>query len=273
MPTEETPGPGDGVVVTGAGGQVGTALRGVLPDAEFLRHADLDVTDAAAVRDALGSGATVVHAAAMTDVDGCERDPAAAEAINAAGARNVAATGARIVLLSTDYVFDGAKAGPYLEDDPTGPLSAYGRSKLAAEHAVLERPGNLVVRTSWIFGEGRNFIRSILAAERAGKALRVVADQCGRPTWADDLARALACLVAAGATGIVHVTGDGEPCTWADLAELVVGHRVERISTAEFGAPAPRPRNSVLDLGRARALGVPLADWRESVRCYLEEER
>jgi dTDP-4-dehydrorhamnose reductase len=260
------------VLVTGAGGQVGRALRAHLPDAVYLAHADLDVRDAAAVRAAVRAGDVVVHAAAMTDVDGCERDPAAADAANAAGSANVAATGARVLLLSTDYVFDGRAGRPYREDDPTGPISAYGRSKLAAEAAVLARPGNLVVRTAWVYGDGRNFIRSILAAERAGRPLRVVDDQRGRPTWAADLAAALAHLVRAGAAGVVHVTGDGEPCTWADLAELVVGHPVERITSDELAAAAPRPRWSVLDLGRARALGVPLADWRDSVRRYLEGE-
>jgi dTDP-4-dehydrorhamnose reductase len=252
---------------------VGIALRDRLPHAVFLDRAGLDVCDAAAVRAALRPDDVVIHAAAMTDVDGCERDPEAAFAVNAAGAANVAETGARALLLSTDYVFAGDAAGAYAEDDPTGPLSAYGRSKLQAERAVLHRPGNLVVRTSWVYGDGRNFIRSILAAERAGKELRVVADQHGRPTWAGDLAAALAHLVAAGTTGIVHVTGDGDPCTWADLAELVVGHPVQRISSADLGAPAPRPANSVLDLGRAHALGVPLADWHRSVARYLEDER
>ncbi|HEY2790585.1 MAG TPA: NAD(P)-dependent oxidoreductase, partial [Gaiellales bacterium] len=244
-----------------------------LPHAVFLDRAGLDVCDGEAVRAALRPDDVVIHAAAMTDVDGCERDPETAFAVNAAGAASVAATGARTILLSTDYVFDGAAARAYAEDDPTGPLSAYGRSKLEAERVVLGRPGNLVVRTSWVYGDGRNFIRSVLAAERAGKELRVVADQRGRPTWAGDLAAALAYLVSAGTTGIVHVTGAGEPCTWADLAELVVGHAVRRISSAEFGAAALRPRSSVLDLARARALGVPLADWHRSVRRYLEDER
>jgi dTDP-4-dehydrorhamnose reductase len=252
---------------------VGSALRDRLPEATFLARADLDVSDAVAVRSAMGAGDVVVHTAAMTDVDGCERDPDAAFAVNAAGAANVAATGARVILLSTDYVFDGRTERAYREDDPTGPLSVYGRSKLAAERSVLERPRNLVVRTSWVYGAGRNFIRSILGAEAAGKRLRVVDDQRGRPTWAADLAGALVHLIGLESAGILHVTGDGEPCTWADLAEAVVGHSVERISSAEFGAPAPRPPSSVLDLGRARALGVPLADWRGSVRRYLEEER
>jgi dTDP-4-dehydrorhamnose reductase len=252
---------------------VGSALRERLPGATFLARADLDVTNAGAVGSALRAGDVVVHTAAMTDVDGCERDPDAASAVNADGTANVAASGARVILLSTDYVFDGRAERAYREDDPTRPLSAYGRSKLAAERFVLERPGNLVVRTSWVYGAGRNFIRAILAAERAGTQLRVVDDQRGRPTWAGDLAAALVHLVDQGATGIVHVTGDGDPCSWADLAEAVVDHPVERISSAEFGAAAPRPRSSVLDLGRARALGVPLADWRGSVRRYLEVER
>jgi dTDP-4-dehydrorhamnose reductase len=261
------------VLVTGAGGQVGRALRAHLPRAVFLDRSTLDVCDPGAVQAAFGPGDVVVHTAAKTDVDGCERDPDAAFAANAQAARSVAETGARVIHISTDYVFDGRSHAPYREDDPTGPLSVYGRSKLAGERAVLSRPGNLVVRTSWVYGDGRNFFRAILAAERAGRALRVVDDQRGRPTAAADLARALAYLLSAGVSGVVHVTGDGEPCTWADLAELAVGHPVERISTEEFGAPAPRPRSSVLALDRARALGVPLADWRDSVRRYLEGER
>jgi dTDP-4-dehydrorhamnose reductase len=259
--------------VTGAGGQVGLALRDHLPGAAFLSHAELDVTDPDAVSDAVRGADLVVHTAAMTDVDGCERDPGRAQAVNADGAANVAATGVRVIHLSTDYVFAGDALGEYGEEDATGPLGAYGRSKLAGERAVLARPGNLVVRTAWVYGQGRNFIRSILAADRAGRRLRVVDDQRGRPTWAGDLARAIAHLAGRGDSGIVHVTGAGAPCTWADLAEVVVGHPVERITSEEFGAPAPRPRNSVLSLERARALGVPLADWRDSVMRYLDGER
>ena len=119
----------------------------------------------------------------MTDVDGCERDPAAAFAVNAAGAANVAATGARVIhALDRLRVRRALAARAYAEDDPTGPISVYGRSKLAGERAVLARPGNLVVRTSWVYGDGRNFLRAILAAERAGRPLRVVDDQRGRPT-------------------------------------------------------------------------------------------
>ena len=219
--------------------------------------------DAAAVQAAFGPGDLVVHAAAMTDVDGCERDEAGAFAANADAAGHVAETGARVIQLSTDYVFDGRSDARLRRGRPDRPdrRSTAVRSSRASV-AVLARPGNLVVRTSWVYGDGRNFFRAILAAERAGRALRVVDDQRGRPTAAADLARALAHLAALDVSGIVHVTGDGEPCTWADLAEIAVGHPVERITTEEFGAPAPRPRSSVLALDRARALGVPLADWR-----------
>lgn len=257
--------------MTGAGGQVGLALREWLPGARYLGRADLDITDPGAVARVLPGAAVVINCAAITDVDGCERDPQAADRVNGGGAANVAAAGARVIQLSTEYVFDGELEREYREDDKPRPRSAYGRSKLAGERAVLAAGPNLVVRTSWVFGEGQNFLRAIRAADRAGRELRVVDDQWGRPTWARDLARALAGLaVADGPSGIVHFAGDGEPCTWADLAELAVGRPVRRISTDEWGAPAPRPRRAVLALDRARRMGLPLTDWRTSVASYLE---
>ncbi|MDX6522429.1 MAG: dTDP-4-dehydrorhamnose reductase [Gaiellales bacterium] len=258
------------VCVTGAGGQLGRALRASLPGARFLDHAALDVCDRAAVGRELDGCDLVVHAAAFTDVDGCERDPATALAVNGVGAANVAAAGCRVIMVSTDYVFAGRKRGEYGEHHRPAPINAYGRSKLEGERAVLARPGNLVVRTSWLFGEGRNFIRSIVAADRAGRELRVVDDQRGRPTAAVDLAAAIAHLCGRDDRGVLHVAGDGPPCSWADLAELVVGRPVSRISSSSLAAAAPRPRNSALALDRARSLGVPLADWRNSVRTYVE---
>jgi dTDP-4-dehydrorhamnose reductase len=258
------------VCVTGAGGQLGRALRVALPRARFLDHAALDVSDRAAVARELGGCDLVVHAAAFTDVDGCESDPATAISVNGKGAANVAAAGCRVIMVSTDYVFAGRKRGEYGERDRPAPINSYGRSKLEGERAVLARPGNLVVRTSWLFGEGRNFIRSIVAADRSGRDLRVVDDQRGRPTAAADLAAAIAHLCGRDDRGILHVAGDGPPCSWADLAELVVGRPVTRIGSAELAAAARRPRNSALALDRARSLGVPLADWRNSVRTYVE---
>jgi len=259
--------------VTGAGGQLGLALRDELPGATFLTRDDLDVTNDAAVRGTLGGADVVIHCAAMTNVDRCETDPGAAEAVNTRGTKHVAEAARRVILVSTDYVFDGAKDGEYAEDDAVNPINVYGRTKLAAERAVLGTGRGLVVRTSWVFGEGRNFVRSILDAERAGRPLRVVDDQRGRPTHAAALARAVAYLAGRDDTGVVHAAGDGAPCTWAGLAEAAVGHPVTRVSSGDWGAAAPRPRNSVLALHKARSLGVPLTDWRTSLRTYLEAGR
>jgi len=270
--------------VTGAGGQVGRALRAVCPSASFLLRSDLDVTDVGAVRMAMQGMDVVVHLAAMTDVDRCEREPDSAARVNGSGTRVVveaaAERRARVVYLSTDYVFDGRKRGEYEVDDPPAPLNAYGRSKLAGEEAVLASKENLIVRTSWVFGDGRNFVRTILDAARRGGRLRVVDDQVGRPTWANDVAAALAHLIRSGATGVLHVAGDGEPGTWADLAEAAAEAAglpvaVERIDSQTYRRTAgrlvaPRPANSVLSVESARAAGVPLGHWRRSLRQYVE---
>jgi dTDP-4-dehydrorhamnose reductase len=257
----------------------------MLPDARLHAREDLDVTDARAALSALDGADAVLHLAAFTNVDACEEEPERAFEVNARGtaivAAAAAATGARVVYVSTDYVFDGRKDGAYEEDDAVNPLNVYGRSKLEGERAVLATDGNLVVRTSWVFGEGRNFVATMLFAARAGKKLRVVADQVGRPTWARPLARALVHLVEAETGGIVHVAGDGAPCSWADLADTALdaageGIRVERVDTSAYArlagrSLAPRPANSTLSIEAARSLGVPLRDWRESVRAYVGE--
>ena len=274
------------VHVTGASGQVGLEVARLLPGARLHSREDLDVTDAAGVHSALDRADVVIHLAAFTDVDECEKDPARAFAVNAQGAGHVAeaaaAGGARVVYVSTDYVFDGTADGEYAEDHPTGPLNAYGRSKLEGEQIVMAHgDDNLVVRTSWVYGRGRNFVRTILSAARAGKELSVVADQIGRPTWARDLARALVHLVEAGASGSIHVAGDGPPCSWADLADAALSAagldaRVARVDTAAYArlagrTLAPRPGNSTLSLEKARANGVPLGEWRRSVDAYVRE--
>lgn len=272
-----------GILVTGAGGQVGRALRGVIGTARFLSHDDLDVTDGEAVRRAVGEADVVIHLAAMTHVDDCERHPDLALAVNGEGTRNVAgaaaARGARVVYLSTDYVFDGTKREEYREEDPPAPINAYGRSKLEGERYVAEEPANLIVRTSWVFGEGRNFIRAILEAARTGRPVRVVDDQTGRPTYAGDLAAALAYLIETGTSGMVQVSGDGEPGTWATVAECAIAAArlpatVEHVDTETYRRMsgrevAPRPANSVLCLARARQLGVPLREWRGSLERYV----
>src|SRR2546430_4767882 len=197
------------VLVTGAGGQVGRALRSEIPDARFLSRLELDVTDPAAVQEAVDGVDVVAHLAAQTNVDECERDPDRANAVNAEGTAHVVRAagerGARVVYVSTDYVFDGTKSGEYVEEDPPAPTNAYGLSKLAGEGHVQGGPANLIVRTSWVFGEGRNFPRTIVAAARQGGPLRVVDDQWGRPTWAQDLARSLGYLIRTEAVGVLHV--------------------------------------------------------------------
>jgi dTDP-4-dehydrorhamnose reductase len=272
------------VLVTGAGGQVGEALRRRLPQGRFPSHVELDVTDSAGVRSATKGADAVIHLAALTHVDDCERRPEVAFAVNAEGTRIVAEAaeveGARVIFLSTDYVFDGTQDSEYVEEDAPAPINVYGRSKLRGERHVAERRGNLIVRTSWVFGNGRNFVRAILAAAGRGDGVVVVDDQMGRPTSAEALASALAHLVEEPMGGIIHVAGDGTPCTWADLAESALAAaglpvEVERIDSQTYARTAdkvvaPRPRNSSLSLAKARRYRVPLQGWGEALRDYVE---
>lgn len=284
-------------LVTGAGGQVGRCLVARLrarPGAQLvaaLGRAELDVTDPEAVRRALaeapgGPPDVVANAAAMTHVDRCESEPDAAWRANAEAPGHLAAAcralGARLVHLSTDYVFDGRASRPYREDDPTGPRSVYGRSKLEGEARVLATCSDaLVVRTAWVFGPGRNFVATILGAAAqalaGGPALRVVDDQRGSPTWAGHLADGILALVEADARGVYHLANSGS-ATWWELARAAVdawGHPelpIAKTTTDAFPRPAPRPAWSVLDLARAEALGVHMPPWREGLRAYLESE-
>jgi dTDP-4-dehydrorhamnose reductase len=271
------------VVVTGAGGQVGVALQQLSPHHRYLAHDRLDVRSRDAVFAAITAADVVVHLAAMTHVDLCEAHPERAWAINATGTLNIVEaarrTGARVICTSTDYVFDGAKEDEYTETDEPRPLNIYGASKLAAERHVLADPDNVVIRTSWVFGRGRNFVRAILSAAERTDLVRVVDDQRGRPTSASDLARALEHVVVQGYVGVVNVAGAGRPCSWADLAERAlklagISTRVERVTTEEYARGreekiAPRPRNSALAIEKARTSGVPLGDWDRALRTYV----
>jgi dTDP-4-dehydrorhamnose reductase len=249
--------------VTGGGGQLATALAGVLEGDVFLsREAALDIRDEAAVYAAVHAFApdVVIHTAAYTDVDGSEAHPEVAEAINVQGTRNVVrsvrGTHTTLVYISTDYVFDGTKGAPYVESDRANPLSAYGRSKLLGEQAVLEWARGICIRTAWLFGEtGHNFVKTILRLGREnaakGEPLRVVDDQVGSPTYAPHLAGGIADAVTQGlGPGIYHLAGGGY-CSWCELAREVVqlaGIAVDvlPITTAEAGRPAPRPAFSAL---------------------------
>jgi dTDP-4-dehydrorhamnose reductase len=211
----------------------------------------------------------VLHAAAWTDVDGAEADPEGALKVNRDGTRNATALGAPLVYYSTDYVFDGRKAEPYVESDEPAPLSAYGRSKLAGEEEVRE---GWIVRTSWLYGwTSHNFVRTMLRLGAENEEVAVVDDQRGSPTFVGHLAAATREIVELP-HGIWHVAADGE-CTWAELAETIfeeagIDCRVRRISTEELGRPAPRPANSVLRSERPDAPRLP--HWREGLRECLD---
>jgi dTDP-4-dehydrorhamnose reductase len=279
------------LVVTGANGQLGRALGGLATGATLLGKEALDLTDSAEVRRVLGDLApqVIIHGAAYTAVDAAEADRQGAWAVNVEGTRAVAAAAARlgalVVYVSTDYVFSGTCREPYTEDQATGALSVYGNTKLEGERVVAGLERHLIVRTSWVFGDGRNFVRAILGAARAhpGRQLTVVDDQRGRPTYAPDLAQGLLRLLRCGARGTFHLQGGGEPGTWADVAEVALAAAglvcpVRRVTTAAYdeGRPGPiarRPANGVLDCTRAAALGVELRDWRQAVAAYVKVVR
>jgi dTDP-4-dehydrorhamnose reductase len=254
------------VLITGAGGQLGAALREAFPDAHALTHDDWDVTRPL---DQVTQCYLVLHAAAWTDVDGAEADPAAAEAVNVLGTRNVAALGAPVVYFSTDYVFDGSKREPYVELDEPRPLSVYGRTKLQGEQEVRD---GWVVRSSWLFGwTGRNFVRTMLQLGHDRDEVAVVSDQVGCPTYVGHLAEATREVLELP-QGTWHLSAEGE-CSWADFARAIfedagLNCAVREISTEELGRPAPRPAYSVL---RSEREGAPvLPHWREGLRACLE---
>jgi len=274
------------VLVTGAGGMLAAAVIPVLEadnhEVVPLRREDADVTQRGALDHALTMLAPdwVFHLAAFTRVDDCESDPDRAYAVNAIGSRNVTLAavgcGAAVLTLSTDYVFDGRGQRPYREYDASAPLSVYGASKWAGEQAIRElTPRHIVVRTAWLYGRGgHNFVDTVLHRARAGEPLRVVDDQRGSPTWAQDLAPALARLASDGQFGTFHVTNSGD-CTWWDLASYVVRRAgltttVEKTSTRELGRPAARPAYSVLNNQLyERATGQRMAHWQDAADRYL----
>jgi dTDP-4-dehydrorhamnose reductase len=275
------------ILVTGATGMLGHAVSAVATrlghDVIALSRNELDITDAAHVRRVIAAAEprAVINCAAWTDVDGAETAEAAATAVNGAGAGNVARAaaeiGARIVQVSTDYVFDGAASEPWLESDPVGPVSAYGRSKLAGEQEVAEATSeHAIVRTAWLFGAcGRNFVDTMLALGDDRDEVTVVTDQVGSPTWTGHLAEALVELAERhGDVGIFHAAGAGA-CSWYDLAVEVfdragVRCRVLPTTSDRFPRPARRPAYSVLGSERAQAPVLPA--WQEGVAGYLSEK-
>src|SRR5271168_595806 len=275
------------VTIFGASGLLGKALlREWSGDTVTgLSSRDADIRDAKRVQHAMRETRPewIVLAAADTDVDGCESNPELAFAVNRDGAVNVAVAakkvGARLVFLSSDYVFDGKRTTPYETGDARNPQSVYGQTKAEAEIKLLElMPDCCIARTSWLFGiGGKCFPDTILKLAASRAALDVVNDQRGCPTYAVDLARAIVQLCRNQASGIVHVTNAGD-CTWFEFAQEIVrkaglATTVRPVSSQQMARPAPRPAYSVLSPARLNSFGIEMPPWRDALQRYLEQRR
>ena len=271
------------ILITGSGGQLGSDLCRMLAGETVIPKdlPDFDLTQPEIeVQIQNAKPDVIIHAGAYTDVDGAERTPDLAMAVNREGtarvARAAAHLGARLIYVSTDYVFDGAATVPYTEQDAPNPINAYGMSKWQGEQAVFASGADaLVVRTAWLYGHyGNNFVKSIMSAARREPVLRVVSDQRGCPTFTEDLASALIALMAKEVSGVIHVTNRGD-CTWHEFAQAIVREMgltvpVAPITTEEAGRVAKRPRFSVLNQDRLVSLGVQMPEWRRSLAQFVK---
>ncbi len=286
------------LLVTGARGQLGSDLVAAATEAGIVAHgvdlAELDITEPQAVRDAVAAftasypGAVVVNAAAYTAVDAAETDVDLAFAVNAVGPGLLAAScaehGVPLIHVSTDYVFPGTATRPYEVNDPTGPRSAYGRTKLAGERTVLSATVlGYVVRTAWVYGAaGANFVKTMAKLERSHDTLSVVDDQVGSPTWSADLAAGLLQLATATdrvQPGVLHCTNAGST-TWYEFAQAIFTElgadpsRVRPCSSSEYPRPAHRPAYSVLSMSAWAGAGLaPMRPWREALSAAFAVSR
>jgi dTDP-4-dehydrorhamnose reductase len=274
------------VLIMGARGMLGTDLLNEWDSDELIPASskEADLRDRQQVTDLVASVRpdSIVLAAAYTDVDGSERNRDQAFAVNGEGPHNVAlaarAHNARVLFVSTDYVFDGASSRPYEPGDPTSPLNVYGESKAEGERNLRETMDQWsIVRTSWLFGaSGPSFPEKILKAAETRPELTVVGDQVGSPTFTRDLARAIRDLVRQDARGIIHATNEGS-CSWFEFAQEILRQagrnsvRVLPISTVQANRLARRPAHSVLSPTSLHALGIRLRPWQEALAAYLQE--
>ena len=275
------------VLLTGYSGQLGHDAAAELTRRQIpflgVTSREMDLTREAQVEAALADYRpdAVLHCAAYTAVDRAEEEPERCMAVNGDGtrhlARGCAALGAKLLYVSTDYVFSGEGTAPYEVTDPTGPLNVYGRSKLAGEDSVRELVARyFIVRTSWLMGRGNNFVKTILRMAESRRELRVVDDQIGSPTFTADLAPLLVELLQSDRYGVYHAANEGF-CSWAELAEetfRLAGRdaAVRRVTTEEYGARALRPKNSRLSQASlARAGFGPLPPWQESLKVFLRD--
>lgn len=287
------------ILITGSKGQLGTELRRIITsgsaeigpvpdaykDAQVLYYDldELDITDFQDCLDVIKDNAIelIINCAAFTNVDACETQQDLAFAVNAEGPRNLARaaeqTGATLVHISTDYVFSGDDPSPRVETDPTDPQSVYGQSKLQGELFVAaECPRHFIVRTAWLYGyEGANFVKTMLRLARENGNIKVVDDQFGSPTNANDLAYELLKIASTSDYGIYHCTNNGV-CSWFEFASAIVEHAgipcaKVACTTEEFPRPAKRPAFSVLDNARLRAtIGDEMRPWPEALATYLD---
>jgi len=274
------------ILVIGANGMLGHDLMEVLEgEVRGIDLPEIDITDLTSVRKTLLTlkPRVIINSAAYTDVDGCESNVETAMAVNGEGVGLLALTareiGAKLVQVSTDYVFDGGKGSPYLEDDPVGPLSIYGESKLAGELNAAMAPEHLIVRTQWLYGiHGKNFVETMLRLAGERSELAVVDDQIGSPTFTRDLALAIKALVDRGCSGVYHVANSGF-CSWNDFAKAIFAEEgltvtVSPMTTEQLNRPARRPLYSTLDCTRLTAdTGFTPRPWREALREYLQLRR
>ncbi|MGZ8382359.1 MAG: dTDP-4-dehydrorhamnose reductase [Nitrospira sp.] len=271
------------VLLTGANGQLGSALCEVFGNETVIPKdlPDFDLTCPSVEEEIVGSAPDlIIHAGAYTDVDGAEREPDLALAVNAKGTEQIARAavrlGARLIYISTDYVFDGKQRIPYCENDIPHPINQYGFSKWRGEQVVLASGARaLVVRTAWLYGlVGKNFVKSIMQAAQSEPILKVVNDQSGCPTYAEDLAAAVALLVRKDVEGVIHATNRGQ-CTWYEFAQAIVremgfSSSVMPITTEQAGRLAKRPSYSVLSSDRMTSLGLALPEWSQALARFAK---
>ncbi|CNK75752.1 dTDP-4-dehydrorhamnose reductase [Yersinia enterocolitica] len=282
------------ILLTGANGQLGRCIKDRIPrewHLDAMGSEQLDITDKQQVIQVITSLSPdiIINAAAYTAVDKAESEPLLADNVNSQGVGFLASVakkqGARLIHISTDYVFDGVKATPYNELDTSAPINVYGRTKLAGEQVIVTTlPNAVIIRTSWVFSEyGNNFVKTMLKLGKERKQLNIINDQRGCPTYAGDLAQAIIELIKnhQQAHGVYHYCGSND-VSWYDFAELIFEIAVNehvlpakpsitKIATSEYPTPAKRPQHSLLDCSKLFELGIRKSDWEKSLRAVIKK--